>query len=34
MFKIWQILQDEEDMPALEDNAADEDDTSRMEEVD
>merc|ERR1711970_1611318 len=25
---------DEEDMPALEDNAADEDDTSRMEEVD
>lgn len=28
------FLQDEEDMPALEDDAADEDDTSRMEEVD
>jgi len=27
-------LKDEEDMPALEDDAADEDDTSRMEEVD
>ena len=33
----WRLnifLKDEEDMPALEDDAADEDDTSRMEEVD